>query len=122
MTETVYGVVHACVLSRVRLFGTPWAVARQAPPSMGFSRRVYWSGVPFPSPGDLPHPGIKSVSLMSPALAGGFFTTAPPGNPLSFLNGSLSNARDAIMINKILRLFRSDLAFIFLTMWICSVT
>ena len=45
-------------LSRVRLFATPWTVAYQAPLSMGFSRQVYWSGLPFPSPGDLPNPGL----------------------------------------------------------------
>ena len=53
-------------------FATPWTVARQAPLSMGFSRQEYWSGLPFPSPGDLPDPGIKSLF---PVLAGGFFTT-----------------------------------------------
>ena len=52
-------------LSRVRLFVTPWTVAHQAPPSMGFSRQEYWSGLPFPSPGDRPKPGIE---LSSPAL------------------------------------------------------
>ena len=52
-------------LSRVRLFVTPWTVAHQAPPSMGFSRQEYWRGLPFPSPGDLPDPGIKPGS---PAL------------------------------------------------------
>ena len=52
-------------LSRVRLFATPWTVAHQAPPSMGFSRQEYWSGVPLPSPGDLPDPGIETGS---PAL------------------------------------------------------
>ena len=52
--------------------------AHQAPLSMGFSRQEYWSGLPFPPPGDLLHPGIEPVSLV---LAGGFFTTAPPGNP-----------------------------------------
>ena len=62
-------------LSRVRLFATPWTVAYQAPPSMGFSRQEYWSGVPFPAPGDLPNPGIEPTSLASPALARGFFTT-----------------------------------------------
>ena len=46
-------------LSRVRLFATPWSVAYQAPPSMEFSRQEYWSGLPFPSPGDLPDPGIN---------------------------------------------------------------
>ena len=46
-------------LSHVRLFATPWNVAYQAPPSMEFSRQEYWSGLPFPSPGDLPDPGIE---------------------------------------------------------------
>ena len=52
-------------LSRVQLFVTPWTVAYQPPPSMGFSRQEYWSGLPFPSPGDLPDPGIEPGS---PAL------------------------------------------------------
>ena len=66
-----------CQLSRcVQLFATPWTVA---PLSMGFSRQEYWSGLPFPSPGGLPNPGIKLESPGSPALAGGFFTTVPPG-------------------------------------------
>ena len=72
--------IHVCVhvksLSRVRLFVTPWTVVRQAPLCMGFSREAYWSGFPFPSPGDLPDSGIEPVSLSSPALAGGFFTTS----------------------------------------------
>ena len=67
--------------SRVPLFATPWTVACQAPPSMGFSRQEYWSGVPLPSLGDLPDPGIEPMSLVSPALAGRFFTTVPPGSP-----------------------------------------
>ena len=69
---------HACMLScfsHVQLFAALWNVACQAPLSMGFSRHEYWSGLPFPSLGDLPHPGIDSASLMSPALAGGFFTS-----------------------------------------------
>ena len=49
-------------LSRVRLFATPWTVAYQAPPSMGFSRQEHWSGLPFPSPGDLPDPGMEPGS------------------------------------------------------------
>ena len=67
-----------CVLSgfsRVRFCATLWTVARQAPLSMGFSRQEYWSVFPFPSPGGLSNPGIKPVSLMSPVLAGSFFTT-----------------------------------------------
>ena len=62
-------------------FVTPWTVAYQALPSMGFPRQEYLSGLPFPSPGDLPDPGIKPVSLASPALVGSFFTTEPPGKP-----------------------------------------
>ena len=49
-------------LSCVQLFAIPWTVAHQAPPSMGFSKPEYWSGLPFPSPGDLPDPGIKPWS------------------------------------------------------------
>ena len=70
-----------CVLSCILLFGTPWTVAHQAPLSMEFSRQEYCSGLPVPSAGDLPNPGIKHASLASPALAGGFFTTVPPGKP-----------------------------------------
>ena len=56
--------------SHVQLFVTPWTVAHQAPLSMRFSRQEYWSGLPFPSPGDLPNPGINTAS---PAWAGGLF-------------------------------------------------
>ena len=66
------------LLSYVRLFVTPCAVACQVPLSIGFPRQEYWSGLPFPPPEDLPEPGIKSLS---PASAGGFFTTEPPGKP-----------------------------------------
>ena len=59
-------------------FMTPWTVSRQTPLSMGFSTQEYQSGLPFPSPGGLYNPGIKSAS---PALAGNFFTTEPPGKP-----------------------------------------
>ena len=69
--------------SYVLLFVTPWTVAQQAPLSMGFSRQEYWSGLPFPSPGDLPNPGIKLASLRSPALAGGFFTSSTTWEALS---------------------------------------
>jgi len=63
-------------ISCVQLCATPWIVACQDPLSMGFSRQEYWSGVPSPSPGDLSHQRIKPTSLMSPALAGRFFTTS----------------------------------------------
>ena len=62
--------------SHVQLFVTPWTVGHQAPLFMRVSRQEYRSGLPSPPPGDLPDPGIESVSLMSPALAGGFFTTS----------------------------------------------
>ena len=64
-------------LSRVRLFATPWTVAYQAPPSVGFSRQECWSGLPFPSPGDLPDPGIKP---WSPALQADALPSKPPGS------------------------------------------
>ena len=60
--------------SRVQLFPTLWTVAHQAPLSVGFSRREYWGGLPFPPPGDLPNPGTEPTCLASPALTGGFFT------------------------------------------------
>ena len=66
-----------CVLSHFscdRLFTTPWTVAHQAPRSVGFSRQEYWSGLPYPSPGDLHHPGIGPRALTFPAVAG--FTTS----------------------------------------------
>ena len=66
----------------VQLCAALCTVARQAPLSMGFSRREYWSGLPCAPPGDLPDPGIEPVSPASPALAGGFLTTAPPGKNL----------------------------------------
>ena len=65
-------------LSHVQLFVTPWTVAHQAPPSMGFSRQEYWSGLPFPSPGDLPNPGIEAGS---PALQTDSLPTELQGKP-----------------------------------------
>ena len=70
--------VYTCVFSRVQLFATLWTIAHQAPLSMGLCRQEFWSRLPFPSPGDLSDPGIE---LTSPALAGGFFITEPPGKP-----------------------------------------
>ena len=73
--------VCACMLShfsRVRLFATPWTVASQAPLSMGFSRQEYWSGLPFPSRGDLPNPGME---LRSPTLQADSLPYEPPGKP-----------------------------------------
>ena len=70
------------MLSHVPIFVTSWTVACHALLSMGFSRHEYWNGLSIPPPGDLCNPGIEPVSLVSPALAGIFFTTAPPGKPL----------------------------------------
>ena len=60
----------------VQLFETPWTAARQAPLSTGFFRQEYWSGLPCPPPADLPDSGIKPTFLISPALAGGLFSTS----------------------------------------------
>ena len=62
---------------------TPWTVTHQLPLSMGFPRQEYWSGLPFPFPGDLPDPGVKP---MSHALAGGYFTPEPSGKPMFSFN------------------------------------
>ena len=85
--------IFACMLSRfscVRLCATLWTVASPAPLSMGFSRQEYWSGVPRPPPEDLPDSGIEPASLLSPALAGEFFTTSftweAPSIPLAVLH------------------------------------
>ena len=72
----VYMHMHAKLLQSFCNFTAPRTLARQASLSMGFPRQEYWSGLPFPSPGDLPNPGIEPIS---PALAGGFFTTEPSG-------------------------------------------
>ena len=70
--------VSVTLLSHVRLFATPWTVASQAPPPMGFFRQEYWSGLVFPSPGDLPDPGIKPGS---PVLQADALPSEPPGKP-----------------------------------------
>ena len=74
-------------LSRVRLFGTPWTVAYQAPPSIGFSRQEHSSGLPFPSLGDLPDPGIE---LGSPTLWADALPSEPPGSKLLLLRHNFS--------------------------------
>ena len=74
------GLIRVCVCAQ--LCPTPGTVACQAPLSMEFCRQKYWSALRFPSPGDLPHPGIQPLSLGSPALVGRFFTTTPPGKHL----------------------------------------
>ena len=75
---TPWAAACCCLVTRLQgLFEVPRTVAHQAPLSMEFSRQEYWSELPFPPPGHLPDAGVKPVSLASPALAGGFFATAP---------------------------------------------
>ena len=83
----MHACVCACVLSRfscIQLFATPWTVAHQAPLSMGFSRQEYWSGLPFPPPGDLPNTGIKPGLLVSCIGRGVLYHECHLGSP-SFL-------------------------------------
>ena len=93
LSGSVRGTVHppcACMLSPfscVWLCATLWTTACQALLSKGFSRQDYWSGLPCPPPGNRSDPGIKPVSLMTPALAGGFFTTSATWEALIHLRG-----------------------------------
>ena len=78
--STVYKISCCYLVAKLYLtLATPWTVAHQAPLSMGFLRQEYCSGLPFPSPRDLPNPEIQPVFPVSPALLGRFFTTEPPG-------------------------------------------
>ena len=77
--------VCVCVLSRVWLFATPWTIACQVPLFMEFSRQVYWSKLPFPSPGDVPDPGIKPVSPAYPALTADSLPLGQMGSQISSL-------------------------------------
>ena len=86
-------------LSRVWLFATPWTLAYQASPSMGFSRQEYWSGLPFPSAGDLPDPGIE---LRSPSLEADALTSDPPGKKhIYFCFIDYAKAFDCVDHNKL---------------------
>ena len=73
--------LHVCVFNHVRLFANPQTEAHWAPLSIEFSRQKYWNGLPFPTPGNLPDPGIEPMSPVSPALGGRVFTAEPPGKP-----------------------------------------
>ena len=88
--DTVFDDWCVCALGRVWLFLTPWTIALQAPLSMGFSKQEHWNGLLFPPPGNLPNSEIKPASIVSPALAGRFFTNcvtweAPYGYNIVFL-------------------------------------
>ena len=80
-TFCIYKINLCAVLSRVQLFATPWTVARQAPLFVGFFRQEYWSGLPFPPPGDLHDPGIEPTSPLSPALQADSLPAESSGNP-----------------------------------------
>ena len=90
-------------LSCVQLFVTLWTTAHQAPPSIGFSRQEYWSRLPCPLPGDLPDLGIELTSLMSPTLAGGFFTTNATWEALWIINRKLKKIPFKMHQNKTFR-------------------
>ena len=83
--------VLACLYAVTSAFVTPWAVTLEAPLCKGLSRQAHWRELPFPSPGDLPHPGMEPATPVSPALAGGF-------SPLSHL-GSLKSSK--VLLQKI---------------------
>ena len=89
------GIFRVRMLSHVRLFAPPWTGAFQAALSMKFSRQEYWSGLPFPFWGNLPHWGIEPASFESPALAGGFFTNCTTKG----LSTVTVNQGDAFLIN-----------------------
>ena len=85
----------------VRLFATLWTITHQAPLSMGFSRQEYWSQLPCPPPGDLPDPGVEPTSLMSPVLAGGYFTTSATWEALNSLILPLKKKNPEFLCNVI---------------------
>ena len=77
--------MHVCAVTSVISDSViPWTVAHQSPLSTRFPKQEYWSGLPFPPPGDLPDLGIELTSLTAPALADRYFTTEPPGKPPIF--------------------------------------
>ena len=83
---TVLYIQYSCLVTKSCLtLVSPWTVAHQAPLSLGFPRKEYRSGLPFPPPEHLPNPGIKPTSPVSPALADRFFTTEPPGRPKDYI-------------------------------------
>jgi len=99
----------------VWLFATPWTVAHQAALSMRFSTQQYWSGLLFPSPGDLPNPGIKPAFLMSPALAGSFFTTSTMILVLKLkTTRRLTNTNNILIIQYLIQIIQIILNTIFL--------
>ena len=113
MCVCAYVCVCMCVFSVVSDFGIPWTVTCQIPLSIEFSRQEYRSGLPFPTPEDLPNPEIKPVSLASPALAGNFFNTGTtweaPGIPL--VKDEMLELRLVCQINQARKLFKEEVAY-----------
>ena len=103
--KTVTELYCGYMLTRAWLFVTPWIVACQVPLSVGFFQQESWSRQPFPPPGDFPDPGIEPVSSASPALPGGFSTTAPPRKPRLYQRGDY------------LAYYRMKLLFSWVTCW-----
>ena len=95
--------------SYLTLFLASWPATHQIPLSMEFSRQEYWSGLSFPSPGDLPDPGMEPTTPMSRSLAGEFFTTASPGKPLMHTPERSPNYRRRVVVN--FSFFESPLCF-----------
>ena len=89
--KSVYNVL---VLSHIQLLEAPWTVACQAPLSMEFPRQEYWSGLPFSSPGNIPDPGIKLLSTVSPALRTDSLPTEPSGKPHTLYDSIYTNLKD----------------------------
>ena len=111
-------VPHPCMLSRfsrVRLFETLWTAARQASLSMGFSRQEHWSGLPCPPPEHLPDPGIRLVSLLSPAPAGSSLPLAPPGKP--YIPTFLSNSSQGLNPSALGVLSLTWLSLFLISLW-----
>ena len=91
LTLLFYPMLLCCALSHVRLFATPWTVAHQGPLSMGFSKRQSWSGLSCSPPGDLPNPEIEPASPGSPALQADSLPLSHQGNPLFYINTTISH-------------------------------
>ena len=113
--------------NHVGLFVTPWTAACQAPLFTRFSRQEYWTGLPWPAPGDLPNPGIKLTSLTSPTLAGGYFTTSTTCEAHIIVYIYLHAQTRFVVVQRLshVRLFATPWtaerqAFLSFTIWVCS--
>ena len=108
--------------SCVQLFATLWTVARQAALSIGFSRQEYWSGLPCPPPGDLPDPGLEPISLISPALAGGFTARTTWEAQMKMTKSSDADINVFILDMSIFGFYRDFFFnFIYLFIWLPEV-